>query len=239
MLSAALLMMIVPQTTNLQDSRSPIPAIPLWQEFSVGMSPESVALTLRKIPGIKSVEVIRKRNKPAMLKTKYVNKGVQIGEMMFTIQPTFVASQLAEITLEDDSCASVGRVKVLNATKALKEKYGNTQRELVVDDQGVQTDTRYAFWNDSTRVQMSLQESNPGATPPLVYGGSGFQKSLADFANAMAESTASAAREACPSDDGRRMQITMTYLSQAAFKAEADIRQANTRAKAEALKTGL
>ena len=211
----------------------------LWRDFRFGMTPEQTADVLRKIDGIKSVEVIRKPKKPTSLRITYTSAGVMVAEKRIGVAPLLENDRLTEVSIVNDSCASVGTEFAKQTALALKEKYPQHGREKVVDGNGVFVQYRFAFWNEGTRVRLSFSESNPGAYIPHTYGTGKVGGALANFANAVADASVESARAECPADIGKRLTTTIDYSSQAAFLAENQENGARQNAKAKELKDSL
>lgn len=211
----------------------------IWRDMRAGMSPEQFAESLRKVEGIKAVDVTRKGKKPARVKISYVSgNGIVIGDLNPSVNPLFVNDRLESITLSETQCYSTVEAKIEKLASALGEKYPKQQRVKVVSPDGVSVDTQRAFYNDDTRVTVSIASiENP--YPQHLYGGTGFMAAANKLANSMADSNYNSAIEACPLDKGRKATIGLEYASQQQFLIEHSKEDADRAAKAKATKDGL
>lgn len=201
----------------------------LWNGLSVGLSAEQTASALRQVDGIRAVKVFEKPGKPPRFEVLYVSKGVDLGFAIATVSPTFEGGRLTEFELTVDQCVSTANAKATDLVSTLKGKYGEFQRERVVNPDGSPQSVRYAFYNRETRVRVSLQTYNP-ARKDVNGPGSGAVGALGDIFSAIG---ANAAEKACPLDAGRREVWMINYSSQAAFlksqTAEEAVRQAKLK----------
>lgn len=211
----------------------------IWRDFRVGMTPEQFADGLRRVDGIKSVEVKRKGTKPAKLKIAYsVANSVQIGDLNVAITPSFIDDRLNSVNLSETQCFSAAEAKVPKLIAALSEKYPQQQRVTIVDDDGVQVETQLGLYNQETRVTLSVSSiENP--YPHHVYGGSGFLAAANNLANTLADNSYNSAIEACPLDNGRKATLQLDYVSQERFKLNHDKESADRAARAKKTADGL
>jgi hypothetical protein len=243
-LASTLAVAQISSATLAQQNQSTSPSeesVPLWKGLVWGMSPENAAETLRRIDGVKTVEIIRRPKKPVALKTLYsMPDGVDIGVFRVQIQAAFIGDKLSEIALQNDSCGSAAVEADRIVSAALKDKFDHSGREKVVDDNGVLLEYRYVFWNDKTRVTMSFESSTPGASPQHGYMSGRVGSALSGLANSMADEAADAARKACPADaNGARLKTSITYSAQKVFVDEQDARSAGEAAKSQRAKDSL
>lgn len=211
----------------------------IWRDFRRGMTPEQFAEGLRKADGIKSVEVTRKGKKPAKIKIAYsLGNGMQIGDLYIAVTPLFIDDRLDSVSLAETGCYSTVEAKIAKLVAALGDKYPQQQRVKVVNPDGVSIDTQQAFYNQETRVTVSVSLiDNP--YPKHVYGGSGFMAAANKLANSIADSNYNFAIEACPLDKGRKAKLQLEYVSQEHFILEHNRENADRAAKAKATKDGL
>ena len=211
----------------------------IWRDFRIGITPEQFAEGLRKAEGISSVDVTRKGKKSAKIKITYsVGNGLQIGDLNVAVIPSFINDRLDSVTLSETGCYSTVEVKLEKLFAALGEKYPQQQKVRVVNTDGVSVDTQRAFYNQETRVTVSVSSiDNP--YPQHIYGGTGLMASMNKLANSMADSTYNSNLEGCPIDKGRKATLQLEYVSQDAFMVEHSKENADRAAKAKAIKDGL
>lgn len=234
-----MLIFLIAQAALAQISAPEATAPQLWRDFTFGMSPEQYADTMRVVPGVASAVVKRdKKNRLKEVKVEYNERGFTIGGPNITITPLFQGDKLQEITLIESDCfgAGVERTKVIR--DSLLSKYHNSGIEQVVDESGAPIDKRFALWNSSTRVRVSLRDWAP--TQDYVYNsGRGVQGALATIANASFAQDYQAQVNQCPSDSGRRLLISVNYSSQTVFENvhanEMKARQENTQKTKDSL----
>jgi hypothetical protein len=190
------------------------------------MTPDEAGAALRAVSGVAEVKVTPRKGKQPKFNIRYSEDGVRVGDLRATVKLTFSEDRLTEVTLVTDACAdrTVAQMKVI--MPVLKEKYGHSGTERVVDENGVPFATQYAFWNDVTRVRLSFREYNLAAAAGMRAPIGGTAGALAELGAAL---TADSARKACPADDGGRAETTINYSAQKTFLAE----QAAMRAKNE------
>jgi copper chaperone CopZ len=211
----------------------------IWRDLRKDITPEQFAEALKKVDGVKSVDVTRKGTKPAKIKIAYsLGNGLQIGDLNVSVTPSFIDNHLDTVNLSETGCYSAIIVKIDKLVGALGEKYPQQQRVKVVSPDGVSIDTQRAFYNEETRVTLSaVPIDNP--YPRYVYGGSGFIAAANKLANSLADSTYNSAIEACPSDKGRKATLQLDYVSQKHFMLQHNKEDADRAAKAKATKDGL
>ena len=211
----------------------------IWRDLRAGMSPEQFAEGLRKVDGIKAVDITRKGKKAAKVRITYAaGNGIAIGDLNAAITPTFTNDRLESISLSEADCYSTAAAKTEKLVAALGEKYPHQQRVRVVNSDGVSIDAQRAFYNDEARVTLSVTPiDNP--YPQHLYGGTGFVAAANKLANSMADSNYNSAIEACPLDKGRKATIGLEYISQAQFTIDHSKESADRLAKAKATKDGL
>lgn len=211
----------------------------IWRDFHIGMNPEQFGEGLRKVEGIRSVDVIRKGKKPARIKIAYsTGSGIEIGDLNVAVMPSFINDRLYSVSLSETSCYSTVEAKLEKLAVALGEKYPQQQRLKVVNPYGVSVDAQRAFHNEEARVTVSVSPiENP--YPQHLYGGTGFMAAANKFANSMADSVYNSNIDDCPIDKGRKATLQLEYVSQAAFMLEHSKENADRAAKARATKDGL
>jgi len=204
----------------------------LWQGLRYGMSPDEAAAALRAAPGVAEATISPRRGKQPKVNIRYSEEGVRVGDLKATLKLTFSEDRLAEVTLHTDACASTTVAQMKLVMPVLKEKYGGSGRETVVDEKGVPYATQFAFWDDVTRVRVSFREYNLAATAGIRAPVGGTAGALAELGAAL---TADSARKACPADGGGRAETTLNYSSQSVFRAEqAAMREKNEEARRKA-----
>lgn len=211
----------------------------IWRDFRMGMTPELVAEHLRKIEGIKSVDVTRRGKKPVRVKIGYsIGDSISIGNLDVAVNPSFLNDRLDSINLSDTKCYSAIEAKLEGLLAALAEKYPQQQGLNVVNADGVSVDKQRAFYNTETRVTVSiLPIENP--YPQHLYGGTGFLAAANKFANSLADSNYQSAIAACPTDKGRKATLQLDYSSQEQFEHKHRAEKAAREAQAQATKDGL
>lgn len=212
---------------------------PLWRDLQTNMSPEQVAETLRKVEGIESAQVKRnRRGKFSELMLRYTGGGVVIDDGRMDVAPVFEGERLTALRLSNKGCAKAGAERLQRLRDALKDKYPNSARERVVDEEGVEFEQRVAFWNGDTRVRLSWSLDAP-TVPPTSTSGRGALGALTGLANMTAQSSYEAALKECPTDAGTTVTSTITYSSQRSFEAEHAAEQRAREDKAKATRDGL
>ena len=211
----------------------------IWRDFRAGITPEQFADGLRKVDGIKAADVTRKGKKPAKVRIAYsLGAGMPIGDLNVAVTPSFVNDGLDSVSLSETGCFSTIAAKIEKLRAALGDKYPHQQGVKVVNPDGVSIDTQRAFYNQETRVTVSVAtEENP--YPQHLYGGSGFVAAANKLANSMADSNYNSAIEACPLDKGRKATLQLEYVSQEKFTQEHNKESADRAAKAKATADGL
>ena len=211
----------------------------IWRDLRRGITPEQFAENLRKADGVKSVEVIRRGKKPAKVNIDYTfRSGLPIGDLTVNVVPVFVDDRLDSVLLNETECFSAVEAKVKALFVALNDKYPQQQSVTVVDDDGVPTDKQQAFFNENTRVTVSVTTiENP--YPRHTYGGSGFIAAANNLVNSMADSNYNSAIAACPVDKGRKATLQLEYVAQEDFRRKHAMENAEREAKARATKEGL
>lgn len=207
---------------------------PLWRDLKAGMTAEQAAAVLRAIEGVKAVQIVRKKNKPPRLDISYTGSAIEVGVLKVIIATIFDGELLKEVTLKADECGSVGVEQAKTTAMALKEKYGSSAREKVVDDNGVFIEYRFAFWNEATRVRMSWSEYNPANV-----GSSGAGGTLGQIADIFGAIGANSAQAACPTDNGARLTTILTYSPQSDFNSSQQASSSKKGAEQKATKDGL
>ena len=213
--------------------------VPLWRDFTYGMSPDQFAEAMRTIPGVAKVTV--KRDKKKRLKDvviEYTPDGISIGGPKISVSPVFENDQLQEVNLIESDCFSAGIERAKLIKGSLIEKFDNSGTEVVVDGSGAKIDRRLAMWNSQTRVRLSFQNWQP--TQDYVYNsGQGWQGALATIANASSAKTYQDQISECPADSGRRLIISVNYSSQQLFEKvhaeEMKAREDNSKQTKESL----
>jgi hypothetical protein len=226
---------VAPNVQVLPQQDQPV----LWREFRAGMNPTQFAAELRKVEGVKSVEITPRKKKPPKVKIAYSSaEGLEIGELHVAVTPVFIKDLLESISLSETGCFSAIEAKISKLFPALTERYPQQQRVKVVNSDEVAIDTQRAFHNQETRVTVSISAiGNP--YPQHLYGGTGFMAAANKLANSLADSAYNSAIEACPLDKGRRAVLTLEYVSQERFAQEALETNAGRLAKAKATSEGL
>lgn len=220
-------------TTALANSPSP-PSAPLWRELRVGMTPEQAAVAIRSVEGVSEAEVRRdRRGRFRSLRIRYLASGVIVDGLRVEVQPVFLTERLQEVNLSGTACAGAATERAARLGAALRERYGQSVRERVVDSEGVDIEQRFAFWNEHTRVRMSWSVDAPLQSGGY-YGGSGVPGALAGLANAFADANRDAAIQACPNDRGVKVVTTLNYSSQREFLRvhDEELREREERARA-------
>ena len=207
-------------------AQAPADRVALWQGLQHGMSPDEAGAALQAVPGIAEAKLTPRRGKQPKVNLRYSEQGVRVGDLKATVKLTFSEDRLTEVTLVADACASTTVAQMKLIMPVLKEKYGQSGRETVVDEKGVPFATQFAFWNDVTRVRLSFREYNLAAAASMPAPVGGTVGALAELGAAI---TAESARKACPADGGGRAETTINYSAQSIFQAE----QAAMRAKTE------
>lgn len=186
----------------------------LWKDLVYGMSAEEAAASIRKLAGIKKVQ-IKYKDKVPRLTISYIAKGVDLGTSMAVIETSFGENGLTEVRLKIDECFSAAINNSKTIGLALKEKYPNLIREQEIDAHG-SVGSDFVFFNNYTRVQLNFAGYIPANRQESVPD-SGAMGEIADIFGAIASNSA---ERACPKDSGERIVTTITYVSQAPFLAE-------------------
>lgn len=204
------------------------------------MPPEQVREALLAVDGIKAAEVKRsKKGKFKSLELQYTHSGVPVGDMSVTIEPIFKGEALTDLNLVTPKmCTSVGIERLKELRNSLSEKYRQSVREKVVDENGVEIGQQLAFWNDETRVRLSYQIENPSLSYTSPNGGK-TMRALAGLANALAEQNYQAAMSACPNDNGATVVLNINYSSQAVFLKQYESEARAREEKAQSLRKDL
>jgi hypothetical protein len=233
--------LILQAGTSATTAAAPLPSQGslLWRDFRAGMTPEQFGDTLRKVDGIKTVQVTRKGAKPPKIKVDYVyNTGIEIGSLKARVGYAFDNNALTSINLVETDCWPAMAARLEKVGTALGEKYSKSETIKVVDKDDVAQDRQQAFFNDDTRVTVSLTPV-PLELPVHQYGGTGLVGSMQKLTNSLADSAYQSALNACPDRSGLRATILIHYESQPAWIAQHGIEETNRANKAKETKNGL
>jgi hypothetical protein len=207
------------------------PRAPLWQGLQQGMTFDEAAAAIRAIPGVASVKITLRKKQPNGLQIGYNGGGVEVGPLIATIEPTFVAGGLESVALTGDDCRAAAAVKLDKLNEGLVAKYGRGVPMRVVDDAGVTIDQRRSYSSDLTHVTVAYAAHNDARDALAAVGHSGASGAVAQIGDSIALLAAKQALAACQADRGERLRITVTYEPQSTFLAARKALQDQQRAE--------
>lgn len=227
------------QATTAPASEPVESRVALWKDFQEGMKPEEIVAVAAEVSGDKTIKV--KRNKKGKFKEIQFygdSMVVDIGGLKYSVYFDIQDERLKEINLRRSDCASDAEVRAKALMLPLKEKYGSSVQENVVDETGSQIETRYAFWNDETRVRVSFTTKQPQPDQPTYYANNGLGRALAALSS-LAPSAYQMALQACPNSAGVSFETLINYSSQKKFEAEYQKAEMERKLRAEKTKNDL
>lgn len=198
-------------------------SVPLWQSVREEMSPEEVASSLRSVDGIKSVAYKIGKKGPTF-SIRYVDAGVEISGIPFSVEPKFEQGRLVKINLNAKSCAKLIDAKYEIISDLLSQKYAKGREQREISEDGTFIAIRNTFISESTRVMMRVEQGDiPQYVPPKT--------GLAGLMTTLINNGVDADRRECPNDTGRKSELKLVYSGQASSAATDNMNDGEQEAK--------